>query len=209
MASQQTQGMTGGPMSAGPRPAPTPRPGDWYCPNPACMNLNYASRLVCHKCSTPPTFNNPQLQQHILSLAAWGLGAPGNGFGGPGNGFPGGPPMGLPFMPPTGKGTTRPGDWLCPACNNHNYASRTACNKCQANKPPNPAAPAPVPQNPYEALFSAAYTLPQAGGGAGGKMRPGDWMCTGCSNHNYASRQKCNRCQTDRPAELGMGAQPY
>lgn len=27
--------------SSGPRPAPTPRPGDWYCPNPACMNLNY------------------------------------------------------------------------------------------------------------------------------------------------------------------------
>ncbi|KAJ6989828.1 hypothetical protein NC653_018357 [Populus alba x Populus x berolinensis] len=28
--------------------------------------------------------------------------------------------------------------------------------------------------------------------------RNGDWMCTNCNNHNYASRSWCNRCKTQR-----------
>jgi hypothetical protein len=31
----------------------------------------------------------------------------------------------------------RPGDWMCPACNNHNFASKTSCNKCGLPKPAN------------------------------------------------------------------------
>ena len=31
-------------------------------------------------------------------------------------------------------------------------------------------------------------------------MRPGDWMCPSCNNHNYASRDVCGRCkQVPRP----------
>jgi len=160
------------------------------------MNLNFASRLMCYKCGSPPSFQNPNLQQHFAALSAWGYG----GLGGPG-GY-GAPPMGF-----GGKGAARPGDWMCPGCNNHNYANRVACNRCQAAKPPN----AEAPPSAY-----GAYALPMAGGSAGGKMRPGDWICAGCSNHNFASRLKCNRCQTDRPADIatanGLAAglpQPY
>jgi hypothetical protein len=35
----------------------------------------------------------------------------------------------------SGLPNTRPGDWVCPACNDHNYASRTMCRQCQAPKP--------------------------------------------------------------------------
>merc|ERR1719345_587841 len=35
---------------------------------------------------------------------------------------------------PMGGAAGRPGDWTCPACQNHNYASRAACNKCQTPK---------------------------------------------------------------------------
>ena len=31
----------------------------------------------------------------------------------------------------------RAGDWNCPACNAHNFASKTACFRCQAPKPDN------------------------------------------------------------------------
>ena len=31
-------------------------------------------------------------------------------------------------------GGLRPGDWVCKACLNHNFASRTDCNKCGAPK---------------------------------------------------------------------------
>ncbi|XP_009764394.2 uncharacterized protein LOC107778889 isoform X1 [Nicotiana tabacum] len=35
--------------------------------------------------------------------------------------------------------------------------------------------------------------------GKGAKQwRDGDWMCTNCNNHNYASRSNCNRCKTER-----------
>ncbi|KAI3989487.1 hypothetical protein MKX01_022762 [Papaver californicum] len=35
--------------------------------------------------------------------------------------------------------------------------------------------------------------------GKGAKQwRDGDWMCTNCSNHNFASRSHCNRCKNER-----------
>ncbi|KAM3306308.1 hypothetical protein P3S67_013178 [Capsicum chacoense] len=35
--------------------------------------------------------------------------------------------------------------------------------------------------------------------GKGAKQwRDGDWMCTNCNNHNYASRSNCNRCKSER-----------
>ena len=30
---------------------------------------------------------------------------------------------------------TRPGDWACPNCSVNNFASRTACFKCETEKP--------------------------------------------------------------------------
>jgi len=37
--------------------------------------------------------------------------------------------------------------------------------------------------------------------GKGAKQwRDGDWMCTNCNNHNYASRSNCNRCKTQKDA---------
>lgn len=63
------------------------------------------------------------------------------------------------------------GDWTCPLCNNHNYASRQVCNRCTGPRPPPP----------------------------GENVRPGDWMCPACGNHNYAKRQACNKCQTLKP----------
>jgi len=75
------------------------------------------------------------------------------------------------------SGNTRIGDWLCPRCNNHNYASREACNRCKRPKylPPN--------------------------------FREGDWMCpnTNCKNHNYASKAACNKCQEPKPDKAWTG----
>lgn len=37
--------------------------------------------------------------------------------------------------------------------------------------------------------------------GKGAKQwRDGDWLCTNCNNHNYASRSQCNRCKTEKVA---------
>ncbi|CAM8921775.1 unnamed protein product [Rhodiola kirilowii] len=37
--------------------------------------------------------------------------------------------------------------------------------------------------------------------GKGAKQwREGDWVCSNCNNHNYASRSQCNRCKTEKEA---------
>ncbi|EEC76649.1 hypothetical protein OsI_14600 [Oryza sativa Indica Group] len=41
--------------------------------------------------------------------------------------------------------------------------------------------------------------------GKGAKWREGDWMCSNCNNHNYASRAFCNRCKTQKEASVHPG----
>merc|ERR1719482_2340581 len=36
--------------------------------------------------------------------------------------------------PPGVVPNMRPGDWICPSCNNHNYADKIRCNKCGVPK---------------------------------------------------------------------------
>ena len=45
-------------------------------------------------------------------------------------------------------------------------------------------------------------------GGGGGSGREGDWICPeeNCRNSNFGWREKCNRCQADRPPGVGGGA---
>nr|GEU86124.1 zinc finger (Ran-binding) family protein [Tanacetum cinerariifolium] len=57
---------------------------------------------------------------------------------------------------------------------------------------------------PYPDGTSIALQLPQivtmgTVPGKGAKQwRDGDWMCTKCDNHNYASRSSCNKCNTQK-----------
>jgi len=62
----------------------------------------------------------------------------------------------------------RPGDWDCPACFAHNFASRSECFKCKYLKP------------------------------GGVTRRPGDWWCGKCNGHNYAYRVDCFKCGADK-----------
>ena len=90
---------------------------------------------------------------------------------------------GYGMMGMSGSGSDRrPGDWDCPACNGHNFASKSACYKCSTPKP-NVLPPDPL-------------------------RKPGDWDCTSCGNNNFASRTACNRCALPKPAELGTYSGP-
>ncbi|KAG0184457.1 hypothetical protein DFQ28_011093 [Apophysomyces sp. BC1034] len=186
------------------RPPITFRPGDWYCPNPTCGFQNFASRSTCFRCHTP----NPTPSQHggyspqpnYNYSGDHSYGAPGGGYGqggyasggnsyGYGNqGYSGGH-----HGPPAGLGAQfRPGDWYCPSCNSHNFASRFHCLKCSTAKPLN------IPQPP------AGYT-PSAGPG----MKPGDWICRNesCGFHNFAKRTHCGKCGMVNPT-MGEGGPP-
>ena len=86
----------------------------------------------------------------------------------------------------------RPGDWMCPSCNNHNYADKVRCNRCKMPKPDTfdpfamrQAKPRPLqqswgwgwrvgvpclgwPRSPSAACGDAITTAAWGGGGGGG-----------------------------------------
>ncbi|KAL7596216.1 hypothetical protein Lser_V15G28212 [Lactuca serriola] len=105
---------------------PDVRPGDWYCNVGNCGAHNFASRSSCFKCGA---FKD--------DLACSGGGGGGGGVfdgdmsRGRGFGFGGGSGGG-------GGGSSRSGwksgDWICgrPGCNEHNFASRMECFRCNA-----------------------------------------------------------------------------
>lgn len=183
----------------GPKPPPpemNAKDGDWMCPN--CDNHNFFKRQACNRCGTPKPggggqmFAQPMMAQPMMAQPMM---APAPTMGGKG----GGPNF-------------REGDWMCSACGNHNYSSRMACNKCGVPKPavqgfaavkggaPRPAPYAmPVQQMPMQPMMGAP------------NMRQGDWICSSCGNHNYASREACNKCAAPKtvaaaPMAMGGGA---
>ncbi|CAG8475598.1 10138_t:CDS:2 [Racocetra fulgida] len=153
------------------------RPGDWVCT--VCQFHNFASRRTCFKCNgnnpnpmvpqTPPNFTTICMRcgsQNHLGYDSYGNPANDQGYisnigHGPSS------PAPAPF---------RAGDWICPTCNSHNFASRFQCIRCGLSKP------AQLQGNPP----------PTA------NMKPGDWLCRNeiCGYHNFAKRTHCAKCGT-------------
>ncbi|CAO3594302.1 unnamed protein product [Absidia cylindrospora] len=198
-----------------PRPHHTPsfRPGDWYCPNPPCGFQNFASRMSCYRCHTPNP--NPGPQQNYGGPPNAGAGGPHGSYGydnGPSGGAPyggnghgssyGNLPPGNTMAPGTGGHGFRVGDWYCPSCNSHNFASRFQCLKCHTAKPYNPSQPTPPP-----------YAGANAGGfrGPPPMMKNGDWVCrnSGCGFHNFAKRTFCGKCHAPNPEPSSYGTAEY
>ncbi|KAL9297129.1 hypothetical protein ACSQ67_023025 [Phaseolus vulgaris] len=73
------------------------------------------------------------------------------------------------------------GDWICPKCENVNFAFRTTCNikHCGAARPSS--------NNP------SSTVIPE-----------GSWTCKKCGNLNYPFRNVCNRkdCRTDKAVSV-------
>lgn len=106
----------------------------------------------------------------------------------------------------------RQGDWMCPECGNHNFASRQSCNRCGGPRVGDDivyggvrASAGQPRQNPYAFGALAAPRVPMMAAKPAikketgdGDLKEGDWLCPSCGNHNYASRVNCNKCQALR-----------
>ena len=91
----------------------------------------------------------------------------------------------------------KPGDWNCPKCKNHNYANKKVCNRTGCEEP--------KPRGGGGGRNSRGHRSSNSGGFRDSNMKPGDWTCPSCSNHNFASRTECNRCDARKPVE-GKGS---
>jgi len=78
--------------------------------------------------------------------------------------------------PPTGKGNGRPGDWVCPKCQDMQFASRVECRSCNEPKPTS-----------------------KGGGKSKGNFGLNDWTCPNCSDHQFARNVKCRQCGEPKP----------
>ncbi|QCD82060.1 uncharacterized protein LOC114178002 isoform X1 [Vigna unguiculata] len=57
-----------------------------------------------------------------------------------------------------------------------------------------------TPSLPLATLLPPQVSTPALLGKGAKQWRSGDWMCSNCNNHNYASRLQCNRCKTQKMA---------
>ncbi|KAH0701642.1 hypothetical protein KY285_015920 [Solanum tuberosum] len=156
------------------------RNGDWLC---SCGFHNYSSRAQCKKCnaSAPPASSSSLASTPITALGTKRLASEelvhdwdnkrlnaGHTFGYQ-QGYPG-------------------AEWMGDSGGNQLTAIPTIF-------PRENSMVLPLQANMQIPRVPAAPTLL----GKGAKQwRDGDWMCTNCSNHNYASRSNCNRCKSER-----------
>ncbi|KAJ3334200.1 hypothetical protein HDU76_006572 [Blyttiomyces sp. JEL0837] len=92
-----------------------------------------------------------------------------------------------------------PGDWLCTACQYHNFASRRNCLKCAAVSPIVANAGHVQTQMVGSGTMNhSQYSYSQS---QGQPPKNGDWVCqnAACKFQNFASRHECLRCRTRKP----------
>jgi len=158
---------------------PTFEAGDWNCS--VCGDHQFARNTSCRKCGAPK------------DEGAGDFGAAGQAIQ---------PPQ---MMSKGGKGNNSaqnfsPGDWCCSACGDHQFARNTVCRRCGNGK----HAPPPAQYGQGKGMMGGAM------GGAmpitAGAMKPGDWICPACSDHQFSRNSMCRRCGEPRPQSVDGGA---
>ncbi|KAK2661038.1 hypothetical protein Ddye_007571 [Dipteronia dyeriana] len=109
-------GRGGGSSPFGFSTGPDVRPGDWYCTVGNCGAHNFASRSSCFKCGA----SKDETGGGLIDGSCGGDIPRMRGFGfGSGS---------------SSRSGWKSGDWICTrsGCNEHNFASRTECFRCNA-----------------------------------------------------------------------------
>jgi predicted nucleic-acid-binding Zn-ribbon protein/rRNA processing protein Gar1 len=138
---------------------------------PKCKNHNYANKKVCNRTGC----------EEPKPRGGGGRGRDSRGYQSSNSGG-------------FNNSNMKPGDWSCPKCKNHNFSNKKVCNRtgCEEPKPRGGGG---------RGRDSRGYQSSNSGGFNDSNMKPGDWNCPKCKNHNYAKRTVCNRCDTRKPVE--------
>lgn len=93
----------------------------------------------------------------------------------------------------------KPGDWLCQQCGDLQFAKNQACRKCGA---PHPMMGGGMMGGGM--MGGGANMMAMMGGGGAGNMKPGDWLCSQCGDHQYARNPACRKCGAPKPEDGGQ-----
>ncbi|KAI5068207.1 hypothetical protein GOP47_0016552 [Adiantum capillus-veneris] len=182
------------------------RPGDWLC---NCGFHNYSSRSTCKKCSAPMPMTSSVSTPPALP--------PGVSF----------PASAIPLLQasalPQGTGLKRPapdelgndfkrlhtvGEYLPQFPSQPSSLSALSGLLGSSLGLPDVASLNTLPPPSWQSqtpVHAPGLSLVPAIVGKGAKQwRSGDWMCSGCSNHNFASRATCNRCGGKRESSTSQ-----
>ncbi|KAJ4461777.1 hypothetical protein PAPYR_1918 [Paratrimastix pyriformis] len=162
--------------------------GDWQCV--LCRNHNYAHRIQCNRCGSPRQASDltaaallaSGLDLNTLLQATGGRAALGNSL-----------PVNMGLLNPASlallsgmNGLTGPTAAAAPRNASQAAAVLAATQAAQ------------LVQVAHAAALVGAVTAPRRPR-ATPVVRPGDWICPKCANHNFRQRTVCNRCQAPRP----------
>jgi len=108
----------------------------------------------------------------------------------------------------------RPGDWTCPICNGHIYASKQFCCKCKVNKHGTKATTTDncndwncrkcgdlqfANRTKCRQCNEPRFDMTTLHNVSNSRIRPGDWLCPKCGDHQFANNVTCRRCYTQNP----------
>lgn len=149
--------------------------GDWICP--ACGDLVFARNNNCRKCGMPRP----------------------DGAAGIAGAVPG--VMGQQTVMAANVGSvigqSSPGDWVCPACMDLQFARNAQCRRCGTPKPDTSAIGQQVVTG--QQVMTGVVMQNHASGPFILQNRPGDWACPACGDHVFAKNNACRRCSTPKP----------
>lgn len=163
------------------------RAGDWIC---MCGYHNYSSRAMCKQCNAPISLTTSlTMSTSAVSASFPGLGTKRSASDEFGNDWMNkrlnvGGDLNSQYLtqqPRQFGGLEGRGGLLMDQSSDLNMGV--------------PSGNLPVPSFHIQASLQAPLaTVPTLLGKGAKQWRSGDWMCVNCSNHNFASREQCNRC---------------
>jgi len=81
----------------------------------------------------------------------------------------------------------RPGDWICPSCDNNNFAHRDRCHLCHK---PRESSSRHSPDRDRDRDREREREKDS--------RDDRDWICSGCDHRNHPKRSRCSRCDRYR-----------
>jgi len=139
------------------------RTGDWTCMN--CLAMCYANRSTCFRCETPRPPQDAASTASTSTLTMSPQRGSENPYGGSIQQYPYAYPVGYnpysyynPYYQVMSPGVVYQqyrqqsyGDWICPKCNQSNFARRTECFKCKAPRSDASSADGSLPDSNHPA----------------------------------------------------------